>query len=1063
MKLLHRLVLCVLLSCLSLSAWASVAGREIHIGVLSFRPIEQTRAQWQPTADFLNASIPDYRFIIEPLYLEELDLAVNSGRFEFVLTNPEHYVTIREDHGLSAIATLMSMAEDRPVSSFGGVIFVRVNRPDIKALGDLRNKVIASPAEHSFGGYLMQRWMLFKNGIDIDQLGKVYFTGMPQDRVVTEVLEGRADAGFVRTGVLESLVREGKLRLDQVRVINPQPASRFPQQLSTELYPEWAFAAPDHLPEGLSKAVMLALLNIRPEDEAARMGKYYGFSPAGNYASVEAVLLRLRVHPGAANEFDWRDVSKKYALPILGGVFLLLLGVLAVTIHLWLVNRRLQRTYEERDHLAAELSKSNATLEHKVEQRTLELKSSEARFHQLFEDHASPMLLVNPASGEIVDANTAAGEFYGYQNGQMCGMNIDRINMLPPEQIAAERDKALSEGQSHFVFPHRIADGSIRVVEVHASPIEIEGRTLLFSIIHDITERHAAENKLRLRDAALNAAANAIIITDVDGVILWANQAFTDLTGYSEGETIGSKPKELLKSGMQDTAYYERLWKTVMSGHVWHGELVNRRKDGSLYDEEMTITPIRDESGRIAYFVSVKQDISVRKEVEAQMHDLAFYDPLTHLPNRRLLLDRLGKALATSSRNNRHGALMFLDLDHFKKLNDVHGHDIGDLLLIEVAHRITGSIREQDSAARLGGDEFVVMLEDLSEHAEEAARQAEVVAEKVRAALAAPYLLTPVLESGSGEAIEHRCTSSIGVTVFHNHEDSLEDLLKWTDMAMYQAKTAGRNVIRFFDPAMQSAVETRALLEEDLRLALELGQFNLYYQVQVSSARKPIGGEVLLRWNHPRRGLVSPMDFIPLAEENGLILPIGLWVLDTACAQIKAWQDRPSLRGLVLAVNVSARQFRQPDFVGQVLEAVRRHAINPLLLKLELTENLVLEDIEGAISKMHALKDSGVRLSLDDFGTGYSSLSYLKRLPIDQLKVDQSFVRDITTDKGDAVMVRTIVDLGMNFEVDVLAEGVETEEQFKLLQRYGCANFQGYLFSRPVPLEQFEALLSRQT
>jgi diguanylate cyclase (GGDEF)-like protein/PAS domain S-box-containing protein len=1032
--------------------------RDVRIGVLSFRDLELTRRQWQPTADYLNANVPGYRFSIEPMFFAQLDAAVNQRRFDFVLTNPEHYVELRQDHGLAAIATLMPVAEGHPVSSFGGVIVTRADRADIIDLADLRGKTVASPGEQSLGGYLMQRWTLFEQGIGIGDIGKMRFTGMPQDKAVMDVMAGKADAAFVRTGILESLAREDKLRLDQVKVLNRQQTKVFPQLLSTTLYPEWPFTSMPETSEALSKIVMQALLKISPEDDAARSGKYYGFTPPGNYAPVEAMMLRLGVL-GREHDFDWRDVSRKYAVPLLGGAAALLLAMLASAIYLWRNYRHLRRTHRERDRLALELSEANATLEQKVERRTRALQSSETRFRQMFEHHASPMLLIDSASGSIVDANLASAEFYGYTVDWMRQMNMSQINTLPPGKIAEDRDKALRGECKHFVFPHRIANGELRIVEVHSSPVEVEGKSLLFSIVHDITERHAAEAKLRLRDAALNAAANAIIITATSGEIIWANEAFTELTGYASGETLGHKPKELVRSGMQDQSFYETLWQTVLAGHTWHGELVNRRKDGSLYNEEMTITPLKDDSGKVAYFIAVKQDISDRKNVEAQMHDLAFYDPLTHLPNRRLLLDRLDKALAASSRSRTHSALMFLDLDHFKKLNDVHGHDVGDLLLVEVAQRITGCIREEDSAARFGGDEFVIMLEDLSPNVQEAARQAESVAEKIRVVLAQPYRLKRTSVPDNGDAIEHHCTSSIGVTVFCDRDNSMDELLRWTDMAMYQAKTAGRNLIRFFDPDMQADIEARVAMEEELRAALEKGQLRLYYQVQVDNSRHAQSAEALLRWDHPRRGLIPPMQFIPLAEETGLILPIGQWVLDTACAQLAKWQAGPETRHLTLAVNVSAKQFRQADFVKQVTATVERHGISPLLLKLELTESTVLENADDAIAKMSALKEYGVKLSLDDFGTGYSSLSHLKRLPLDQIKIDQSFVRDVTTDNGDAVMVMTMVDLGMNFEVEVIAEGVETEEQFKALQRYGCGSLQGYLFSKPLPIEQFETLL----
>lgn len=926
----------LLLVVMALPAFA--VDKEIRIGILSFRPLEQTRKQWQATADHLNANItPGYHVTMEPMFFPELDKAVDAGRFDFVLTNPEHYVTLRAEHGLAVIATLMPLAGGHPVDSFGGVIFTRSERTDINELPDLRGKVVSSVAQQSFGSYLIERWTLFEHGILIGEMKKVNFTGMPQDNVVQEVLAGKADVGFVRTGVLESMVSEGKLKLDDIKVINQQPREVFPQLLSTELYPEWAFSAMPSVPERVIKSLSLALLNIDPEDKAAKMGKYYGFTPPGNYAPVEAVMLRLKMNPDRYEQFDLRDVLKKYVLELVGSGILLILGMIGAALYLARNNRELRNSSKERNKLDEELKRANASLELKVEQRTHELQKSEARFRYMFERHSSPMLLIDPLGGEIVNANLAACKFYGYTINDMRGMNIAQINTQSPEEVDAERSRALALEQNYFEFTHRLANGDERTVEVYSSPVDVEGRALLFSIVHDITER---------------------------------------------------------------------------------------------------------------------------KLLEDRMHDLAFYDSLTGLPNRRLLLDRLGKALVSCVRTHRHGALIFLDLDHFKTLNDLHGHDVGDQLLIEVANRILSCIREQDSAARFGGDEFVVMLEGLSEDMSESMVQAETVAEKIREALARPYLLKRLAAmNDEAEVITHYCSSSIGVTIFRDHDESLEQLLKWTDMAMYRAKEAGRNVIRFFDPAMQAAIETRAALESDLHTALDMGQFQLYYQVQVNANNRPQGAEVLLRWLHPVRGLVSPAQFIPLAEETGLILPIGAWVLDTACAQIKRWEGQLLFRDLSLAVNVSAKQFRQTGFVAQVKDAITRHDINPMSLKLELTESLVLDNIDDTITKMRALKDVGVSFAMDDFGTGYSSLSYLKRLPLSQLKIDQSFVRDLATDHGDMVMVMAIVDLGMNFELDVIAEGVETEAQFKSLHRYGCNSFQGYLYSRPVPVEDFEALI----
>jgi len=438
---------------------------------------------------------------------------------------------------------------------------------------------------------------------------------------------------------------------------------------------------------------------------------------------------------------------------------------------------------------------------------------------------------------------------------------------------------------------------------------------------------------------------------------------------------------------------------------------------------------------------------------EAEIRSLAYYDPLTQLPNRRMLVERLRRAMVASSRNARAGALLFIDLDNFKTLNDTLGHDMGDLLLQQVGERLVRCIREGDTVARLGGDEFVVMLEGLGQDLALAAGQAEAIGRKVLTALAAPYEL-------SGR--RHQSTSSIGITMFEGTTHTIDELMKRADLAMYNAKTAGRNTLRFFDPHMQTVVSARAALESDLREGLQQEQFVLYYQSQRDMNGRITGAEVLLRWQHPERGMVAPNDFIALSEETGLIMPIGRWVLECACRQLAAWAREEQAAHLSIAVNISVRQFRQGDFVEQVLAVLSASGADPRRLKLELTESLLMDDVEGIIGKMRALKRHGVGFSLDDFGTGYSSLSYLKQLPLDQLKIDQSFVRDVTVDANDAAIASTIVALAHHMGLDVIAEGVETAAQADFLMSIGCCAFQGYLYGKPVPLVEFEQMLLSQ-
>jgi diguanylate cyclase (GGDEF)-like protein len=443
------------------------------------------------------------------------------------------------------------------------------------------------------------------------------------------------------------------------------------------------------------------------------------------------------------------------------------------------------------------------------------------------------------------------------------------------------------------------------------------------------------------------------------------------------------------------------------------------------------------------------QDITLRKKSEEEIHRLAFYDALTQLPNRRLLHERLLQSMSLSARSGKFSALMFIDLDNFKTLNDTQGHDVGDLLLKEVARRLTRNVREGDTVARLGGDEFVVVLEALNNLEQDAGTLSEIIAEKIRAELSQPYLL---------DSFEHHSSPSIGVSLFRGHQINMEEVLKQADLAMYQAKAAGRNKVCFFDPAMQAEMEYRTKLEKDLRSSLRLQQLVLYYQMQVDESGRILGAEALIRWQHPERGLVPPAQFIPLAEEIGMILPIGDWVIEQACMQLKRWEMDPALRELQLAVNVSPRQLSQPYFVEQVKDVLEKTGIRASRLKLELTESFILEDIEEAIERMQELRGVGVRFALDDFGTGYSSLAYLTRLPLDQLKIDQSFVRDIANNKNSLVMVRTIINIANNFGLQVIAEGVETDRQLAILGQYGCNKFQGYLFGKPVPIQEFERL-----
>jgi diguanylate cyclase (GGDEF)-like protein/PAS domain S-box-containing protein len=676
-----------------------------------------------------------------------------------------------------------------------------------------------------------------------------------------------------------------------------------------------------------------------------------------------------------------------------------------------------------------------------------DLKSSELHLRSIIEAEPECIKIVD-AQGLLLDMNPAGlGMIEADSLGQVAGQPV--LDLIAPEYRSAfdhMHQRVLAGETVELVFEVLGLKGGRRWLETHAVPLQRDGKTVQLAITRDITGRKQSEEALRIAATAFESQ-QGITVTNAQGVILQVNKAFCAITGYSAAEAVGQTPG-ILKSGRHDGAYYAAMNQALETTGVWQGEIWNRRKDGKVYPEWLNISAVKDDGGVTTHFVGIFTDISQRKADEEQIEALAFYDPLTQLPNRRLLLDRLEQALHTGTRHSRQSALLFIDLDNFKTLNDTLGHYQGDLLLAQVATRLKTCVRDGDTVARLGSDEFVVMLEDLSKNLEEAANQAEAAAEKVLAALAQDFLL----DSGV-----HHNTTSIGITLFGGtHSERSDEPLKRAELAMFQAKAAGRNTLRFFDPQMQAKVSARAALEADLREALSAKQFALHYQAQVVGGGRVTGVEALLRWQHPQRGMVPPAQFIPLAEETGLILPIGQWVLETACMQLTTWATDHALCHLTMAVNVSAHQFRQADFVESVLATLARTGATPKLLKLELTESMLVDDVQAIIAKMGVLKAHGVGFSLDDFGTGYSSLAYLKRLPLDQLKIDQGFVRNIVTDANDAAIAKMVVVLAESLGLSVIAEGVELQAQADYLAHLGCHAYQGYLFSRPLPLTALE-------
>jgi len=666
-------------------------------------------------------------------------------------------------------------------------------------------------------------------------------------------------------------------------------------------------------------------------------------------------------------------------------------------------------------------------------------------------------VIATDRAGRVTRMNPTAERLSGWPLGEAMGRPLSEVfrivDATTREMVVDPVQRVIEHGQVVGLGNHTVLlarDGQEYKISDSAAPIRqadgtIVGVVLVFS---DVTEKYQAEEDLRIAACAFESQ-QGMFITTAERVILRVNQAFTLITGFSAEDAVGKTPR-IFRSGRHDKTFYAVMIQTLKREGAWTGEIWNRRKNGEIYPQWLTISVVKDDAGLITHYVAIFSDISDRINAQAQIDRLAFYDPLTQLPNRRLLLDRLEQSLHISTRHARKSALLFVDLDDFKTLNDTLGHHQGDLLLMQVAQRLKACLRDGDTVARLGSDEFVVILENLSEDDLEAATQAETVGDNILQAFQQDF----TLDHGV-----HHATPSIGITLFGGETlENSEQPLKRAELAMFQAKAAGRNTLRFFETQMQADVSANASMEADLREAVRKQQFLLHFQPQVVGTGRITGVEALVRWQHPVRGMVPPGEFIPLAEKSGLILPIGQWVLEAACTQLAVWETQPDLAHLTMAVNVSARQFQQADFVDVVLATLARTRACPKLLKLELTESMLVDDVEAIIAKMGALKARGVSFSLDDFGTGYSSLSYLKRLPLDQLKIDQGFVRNIVSDPNDAAIAKMVVVLAESMGLSVIAEGVELQAQAEFLAHQGCHAYQGYLFSRPLPLDAMEAL-----
>ena len=722
---------------------------------------------------------------------------------------------------------------------------------------------------------------------------------------------------------------------------------------------------------------------------------------------------------------------------IVAGVALAVLGVAM----LWI--RFLRRLVNAR---TAEIRLKNAELE----QATRELTVEQAQLRALFDSSPDAMVLKD-RSGIYVDCNAGAERVFGLTRGQIIGRNDDELfdDKAFVAFVRKNDEDVLLRGQRIMYERQFVArDGAVYETEVVKVPVRAADGTIegVLAVAHDITKRRRAERELRIAAVAFESQ-DGMMITDAGGVIERINAAFARMSGYAAAEVVGRTPR-FLKSDEHEPAFYRAIWDELRHKGYWAGEIANRHRNGGLFTTRLSITAVADAQGRRLHYVCNFQDISAEKRAQELAEHLKLFDQLTGLPNRSLLEDRISHALGNSAELGEFGAVMMLDLDLFQKVNDSRGHAVGDRLLIEVVARMRSVADDGDTLGRFDGDSFVLMIENLGFDGHAAAGTAQAIAERLRQRLAEPVMIDT-----------HRmvCTASIGVTLFNGQRTPPDALLRQAELAMYKSKKLGRNAVRFFEDAMQSELDRRNQLEDELREAIRQHQFVLHYQVQVDADSRPLGAEALIRWQHPLHGLVPPAAFIPLAEETGLIEPIGRWALATACRQLAVWAQEETFRELSVAVNVSPRQFRSEHFVEEVLAELEHAGVPPSRLKIEVTESLAIDDFAASVVKLRRLQASGVRISLDDFGTGNSSLNYLTKLPLAQLKIDKSFVDELPASQRDAMVAQTIIAMGRGLELDVIAEGVESRAQHAYLIAQGCHAFQGYLFGKPQPAADFEA------
>lgn len=1305
-KRLITLLLLWLLLLLALPSWAK---EPVRVGILAFRPKIQVIEQWGPLASYLQKELGQKVRLTAYSY-PELENAVLNKKLDVVITNPANYILLQHNNNLSApLVTLITNNNGNELTSFGGVMFTRAGS-HITKLSDIHEHKVAVTKYGSLGGYQMQAYELFLLGLKAPQKEQLLITGMPHDNVVNAILSGKADVGFVRSGVLESMTKDGKVNLAAINILNPQALKPFPFVTSTQLYPEWPIATMSHVEAYLARQITVALLSLQPKNPAAIKADIHGFTIPANYTQVENLLRELRIAPfNKVHEITVIEIweQKKSEITIILGLVLLLiiiglrliiqnrfikqkelhllsvqdnlnstlnaipdsmfeLGLDGTYYRVWtpdsnlllaeeskLIGKKISDVMEQEaaktclkalqeanvknfsagHQIKLSLNNKNRWFELSVEKKELsyedqpvfivlsrnitarKLAEKRDKYHrhilklitsgQLLpvileaivlgvEDENSEMLcsiLLLDETGKHL-LNGAAPSFPDFYNEATHGMDIgvgegscgtsaytgkrvivddiqshpywknfkeaagkaglgacwsqpirstegevlgtfaiyhrdvhkpteDNIELI--EQVAdlasiaieniqtkltlqssEERYALAMKGTQEGIWDWNISTNEIiftprwksmlgyteneikdevsewerlvhpddlaitlsRIREflnhktkkyiaefrmkhkdgqyinilsrAFASENEAGEITRLVGTHVDITQQTLSEEKLKLAASVFTHAGESIAITDAEGIILDVNDTFTHTTGYSREEAIGNNPR-ILQSGRQSHQFYIDMWQALLNKGYWAGEVWNRRKNGEVYAVMTTMSAVRDVRGETTHYVSLSNDITPIKKHQEQLERIAHFDLLTNLPNRVLLADRLSQAMLQCGRHEQSLAVVFLDLDTFKAVNDTHGHDVGDELLIVLSLRMKEALRENDTLSRIGGDEFIAVLADLDK-----VEDCEPVLER---------LLQAASKSVNIGNVVLNVSASIGVTIYPQDNVDTDQLIRHADQAMYVAKQSGKNRYHLFDTAQDDAMKIQRESLEAIRNALDNHEFLLHYQPKVNMKTGEVtGAEALIRWQHPKRGLLNPIEFLPVIENHAMMIEMGEWVIDSALSQISQWQKMGLTLPISISVNIAAVQLQQSDFTQRLIRQLADHPeVDPCRLELEILETSVLEDLHHVSTIMNDCMELGVNFALDDFGTGYSSLTYLRRLPAGLIKIDQTFVRDMLNDSNDMAIVEGVIGLAKSFKRDVIAEGVETIEHGTALLQLGCELAQGYGIAKPMP------------